>query len=390
MTVRHILLFEMRSVCYDSYIYFAESLASALRALGHTVEIFSLLEHTVDDLENYCHRSFDAMIDFNSTLPSFMMEDGSYFLDQIDAPFYDILLDHPLYHHNMLRQPLQNFHVLCLDENHVRYVRSCYPHIRSAFFWAVTGEDLCPSDPSYPEKEIPLLFSGTYTSSAEIEDAIEKTPSFLAKLTHTLIDQILADDGLTQEDALMQSLPSLDEAEQSMIRENFPLHMQACFLCDSWIRAYKREQLLSAIIHASLPLTLCGNGWQKFPDASAAHVRIISDMSFADTFSLFRRSQITLNLLPEFKNGTHDRIYSALLNHSLCATDASPLLQTQFTDSRDLLFFDARNPEALTGHLQTLLADPDRLEEISQSGYAAAIRSHTWNSRATALLDCLQ
>lgn len=385
--MKHFLIFSLKTVCYDSYLYFADSLAKALKNAGHTVEIFSAQREPMEAMERFVGRSFDGIFDFNSELPRLKMDNGSYFLNQIHAPFYDIILDHPLYHHDSLKQAITDFHVLCLDKNHRDYIQTCYPHISSVQVFPMTGEDIARADTSYPDKQIDVLFSGTYTNYREVEASIDTCPDFLGRLTKKLIAMMQEDFSLTQEDALYALLPSLEEAE--IIEETFPLHMQACFLCDTWLRAFKRETLLLHLAKEEIPLTLCGNGWRKSPLASFPQVNIIDDTSFYDTFSLFRQAKITLNLLPEFKNGTHDRIYSAMLNHSLCLTDATPILTEQFSDGKELCFYDTRNFPALTSLIRNLLTDSKKLQEISQTGYFCAKENHSWQARAAYLMTIL-
>ena len=93
--MKQFLIFAVKPVCYNSYLYFARSLAKALTNAGHHAELFSCEQEPPEAMERFAGRSYDAVFDFNSELPRLRMEDGSYFLDQIHAPFYDILLDHP-------------------------------------------------------------------------------------------------------------------------------------------------------------------------------------------------------------------------------------------------------------------------------------------------------
>lgn len=284
--MKHFLIFSIKDICYSSYRYFSHALTKSLREQGDCVELFSPKINLEQELEQLTGRTFDAVFDFNSDLPRLLMEDGSFFLDQIHAPFYNILLDHPLYHHDSLKQELSDFHVLCLDENHKKYINRYYPHILSADLFPMTGEDACPHDASYPAKSIDLLFSGTYTDYRDVESSIVSSPSLLGDLTKQLIDIMLSDTSLTQEAALCSLLPSLDIAE--LIEETFPLHMQACFLCDSYLRALKRERLLCHLAKENLPLTLCGDGWRHSPLADFTNVHILDKIPFQDTFSLFR------------------------------------------------------------------------------------------------------
>ena len=116
------LIFEMKTVCYNSYLYFGDALGLALKKLGCDVEYFKVDEQALDDLEQFIGRHYDGLIDFNSDLPRALMDDDSFFLDHVDAPFIDVILDHPLYHHDSLKNKLNNFHVVCLDSNHKDYI----------------------------------------------------------------------------------------------------------------------------------------------------------------------------------------------------------------------------------------------------------------------------
>ena len=111
------LIFEMKTVCYNSYLYFGDSLGDALKAKGHTVEYFKVDEDALDDLEKYIGQKYDALIDFNSDLPRALMDDDSHFLDHVEAPFFDVILDHPLYHHDSAEYHLIDIVVLEKDKN---------------------------------------------------------------------------------------------------------------------------------------------------------------------------------------------------------------------------------------------------------------------------------
>ena len=382
--MKRVLIFALKSVCYSSYLYFADSLAKSLQQAGVAVEMFSAKNGPLEAMEQYVGKAFDAVFDFNSELPRLTMDDGSYFLDQIHAPFYNIILDHPLYHHDTLKQTISNFHVLCLDECHRRYIKEHYPHIASAHLFLMTGEDIAGTD-GYPKKEIDVFFSGTYTDWRKVEESIQTCPAFLEKVTKQLISLVQGNPAMTQEEALTRLLPSLEEEE--IIRETFPLHMQACFLCDTYLRAFKREDLLLSLAKSHVPLTLCGNGWRSSPLAEFPQIQIIDDTDFKDMFSYFRKSKITLNLMPEFKCGAHDRIYSAMLNHSLCMTDATPLLKEQFSDWQDVIFYEYSDRNRLPEQIMELLNSKSRLIKLSENGYRKAKKSHSWQARAALLIE---
>ena len=187
--MKKILIFALKDVCYNSYLYFEDKLGEMLRTLGCDVTFFRAKNEPLAHLEKFCDATFDAMFEFNSDLPKIKMDDGSYFLDHIHAPFFDVLLDHPLYHHDMLKQQLMNFHVICLDENHKNYILQNYPHIKSVHVCSMTGEEILPAVPM-EKRPVPVLFSGTYTPPAEVWNAIETCPPFLGDDIKKLIDEV--------------------------------------------------------------------------------------------------------------------------------------------------------------------------------------------------------
>ena len=71
---------------------------------------------------------------------------------------WHIILDHPLYHNSVLRQPLKNMRVVCLDETHAEYIRKYYSHIKEVIVMplpADTAKSLVP----YNERSRDVLFT---------------------------------------------------------------------------------------------------------------------------------------------------------------------------------------------------------------------------------------
>ncbi|MEE1250965.1 MAG: glycosyltransferase [Lachnospiraceae bacterium] len=375
--MKKILILELKSVCYQSYQYFAEKLGTELEKQGCNVTFFRTAETPFEQLEQFCGTSFDAVFEFNSDLPRAQMEDDSYFLDHIDAPFFDIILDHPLYHHESLKQKLSNFHVLCLDQNHKKYIEENYPHIKSVHQIFLSGEESTSYIP-LKKRPIDILFTGTYTPANEVWDAVHLAPAFLRKNITDLIDMMLSDSTLTLESAVRKLIPDTD----SLIFENFPLHISSFFLVDTYLRAYYREELIKTIVHANLPLTICGANWDKFSLFSAGkdqNITFLPSVSFKDTFALMGQAKITLNLMPLFKQGLHDRIPSSMLNHSVCVTDKTSYLEEHYTHEKELAFYDITNLSTLPGLLTDLLSNSAKAEQISECGYQYAKKYTSWS-----------
>jgi hypothetical protein len=179
--MKKILIFQLKNVCYNSYTYFENKIGEGLKKAGYDVTYFQIgRDGELADIEQFIGQQFDLVLEFNSDLPKIFMEDGSHFLSHMNTPFIDFILDHPLYHHDMLKQPLDNFYVCCMDDNHRRYILENYPHIKGVLTFPMTGEEYLPGIP-FAKRSLPLLFSGTYTSTSDVWNAIEVCPPFISR-----------------------------------------------------------------------------------------------------------------------------------------------------------------------------------------------------------------
>lgn len=106
--------------------FFAHQLAAAFDDLGYETTVCEFTSQ--DDLDAvlspFFGKKYRAVFDFNSLLPRLAMDDGTPVIDLIDGPFYDYIVDHPLFHYNCLMTRAKNFHAIVLDEGQADYVKN--------------------------------------------------------------------------------------------------------------------------------------------------------------------------------------------------------------------------------------------------------------------------
>ena len=180
-----VLIFTTRQLCYNSGYYFAHRIGEELEKLGIECEYCEIPEYaipsagtqiaqpaienagkSVDEeaekmLESYIGKEYLAILDFNSKLPRLILDDESYYLDSIDAPFYNFILDHPLYHHSTLDCKLKNYYAFSIDENHCKYIQNFYPHIKAVYQVALGAENVISLE-NLQEKKKSILIMVTY------------------------------------------------------------------------------------------------------------------------------------------------------------------------------------------------------------------------------------
>ncbi len=383
MSKGKILMLKIKSVCYDSTFYLADLYGGALEKLGYEVEYFSTATESIVDLERYSGKRFDAVIDFNSILPNLDTDEDTLFLDEIDAPFYDYILDHPLYHNKQLKSPLKNFHVICLDYDHGEYVRKYYPHIQSVHTLPLFA---LPLEQSVKDRTIDIMFTGTYTPSNFTYEKINSFDKLYADEMKMMIDILLANPWMTQEQAVLKMAEDLNFDVNAI---NMRDRLYSFFMVDMYVKAYYRERLVGEVLKTGRTLTVYGAQWELYEQATAKNLDIHDYVTFRETPRLMSQANICLNLMPWFKAGIHDRVFTAMNAGALMVTDNSRMLEENFVDRQDLLIYELSHMEQIPNLIEYGMSDIARREWLSENGQNKVKDKHGLETRSLQLSEIL-
>ena len=173
------------------------------------------------------------------------------------------------------------------------------------------------------------------------------------------------------------------------IPEDFMEALMYCGESIDWaVRMYQRERVIAALADAGFEVHLLGRGWENHPCAGRANVHRIDDrIPYGQTLSYMADAKITLNVMPWFKNGTHDRIFNAMLQRSIPLTDASGWIREHFTDGTDIALYDLEHLDRLPEIAARLLEDESYAASMIEAGYKKAAESFTWSDCAERLLE---
>lgn len=389
-----IILFLTRPICYESNHFFLYEMQEALEELGVPVRMVDLedKDRREGNLESLIGQSFRAMVDFNSILPKLQMEDGSYFLDQIDAPFYDYIVDHPLYHHPVLEKKLKNFHAICLDAYHKRYIEKYYPWIRSVQQLPLGGMQAGEQLP-FEKRKFPLVLTATHTPPEKVMERISEISKGLQKEVSAILELLLEDRARTQEEALSILCRKLG-AEPSL--EQFREMMNLHFLADMYLRAKEREEVVCAILKEGYPLYVFGHGWEEFKKKEPQYKTLFvkPPVSFPVSLEVMANAKICLNINPRFHGGAHDRVFSAMANGAAVLTDASEYLENNFKQKENIAVYDMKGitggsrsktwekqAEDICELLDAMFAEQDFTRSLAEHGQEEARKKHLWVHR---------
>lgn len=376
-----VLIFQSKRLSYDSSWCFAEMLCRSMKRQGISVRPFLLSEDIAgqeEELRALTREHFDGIFDINSRLPNVMLDDR-YYLDYFDAPFFHMIIDHPMHLHYSLQIPLRNYYVLCLDRYHQKYIETCYPHIREAIFFPFAGipaDTFTPGNfPRSPMKDRPveLLFPGTYTPLDYYREQMEDISSDQWEMTEHILSKLRHGSRNTIEQLYRQEiLPDTDF---------FPLRMHKSRLIDRYIREWFREKILQALLEAGICVHVMGFRWEMYDTPYSSGLVIHPPCSYTEQLNALTKSKLILNVQPLFQDGPHDRVMNAMMNRSVAVTDGCDYISEQFRVGEDLIVYDKNKPEEAAMQILKLLKDTDRIEWIAENGYQKTQKLHTWDQR---------
>ena len=93
--------------------------------------------------------------------------------------------------------------------------------------------------------------------------------------------------------------------------------------------------------------------------------------------------------MPNFKSGSHDRVFSAQLNGAVSLTDPTTLLLREYKDKDNILFYDLNNIDRVASIVDSQLNDMTSLKKIAQAGSEIASRHHTWANISDYLINAI-
>lgn len=375
-----VLLLESRDLCYESNRYFVECMAEAFENLGYPVETCDLSVQLEERLEGILERreQFCAAIDFNSLLPRIETEDGTPYITALGVPFFNYLVDHPLYHHVGLKKGFPGYSVICIDICHKKYIEEYYPQIEQVFYLPL-GAMKADGERSLGQKRLELLFLGTYEDERALYLELDDYKKEQRQEILALIEMMDAEHELTQEEALKRYYR---EKGETVSRELFVQRMNADYLADKYLRNVSRRRAVTAAAAAGVPFTVIGHGWEQIGSTLGKHVAVRPGIGFAAAVQMIADARMLLNVTPGFCGGLHDRVYSAMINRTACFTESSRFAKGQLEDGKDAILYDSGDLEDLTEKIAELYAHPVQVEQIAERAFQKASRQDTWQKRA--------
>lgn len=370
--------------------YFSLQIAEAMEKLGHETFIYDLSRpwESTEKFFRFFEEDNTALINFNfhgmSGEEYFLDENGTMMWEALRIPSYNIVVDHPMYYHHFLEKVPKNYCHISIDRNHESYMRRFFPEIQNGPFLPLAGTKLYPNKTNVPIacRRYDVTMVGNYCKPSTFDKYITRIDDEYTAFYRDMIEDLLSNPYRTVEEVAEAHLKAeLEEVPE----EEFKKVMAALTFIDLYVRYTFRGWAVQELADAGIPVYVFGDGWELLECKHPENLMIMSSLNSEGCLKKLCQTKLSLNVMPWFKDGAHDRIFNTMLNGAVCLTDSSVYLDEILHDGTDCRIYSLSRMEELPEAAKELLEDPDRMQRIADNGYELAKAGHTWAHRAEAL-----
>ena len=388
--------------------YFSEQIALELERNGYETCFidYERMYESMDEMLHFLEREETALVTFNFIglrgEAVFQTESGRSIWQEENLPILNILVDHPLYYHSCLKEAGERMRVFCVDREHVGYVRRFYPGVKVEFL-PLAGNELLLSDGDgehgthradvpepvpYGRRTFDLVFAANYVSMEMLEEKVKALDEDYRIFYRRITEDLIADPAQSV-DAVMER--HIRNELGAVPEEQLCAAMSGMIWIDLFARSYFREKVVQTLADAGIIVRVFGADWEKIHCKKPQNVRTSGGkVNSAACVQAMRDARIALNVMPWFKDGAHDRVFTAMLQGTAVLTDDSRYLREECRDGENICFYSLRALQQLPDQVVSLLEDPVRMAELAERGYRMAEKRHRWKNRAGLLKQALR
>jgi len=366
-------------------------LGKTFAALGMEIFYYDYWEEesSFRELKDFVEVGNTIMITFNfhglEEGERFYGKDGNIFWDVYKIPCFNIVVDHPLYYHKMLKKLPEKYYQISIDRYHEKYMKKYWKNIALGPFLPLVGTRLHPEKPLLPiaERSIDIVMTGNYTPPETFRKYIERIDEEYTRFYMDMIQDLWDNPELTIEQMAETHIKrEIPEATEEEIRESIG---NLSFI-DLYVRFQLRGEVIRQLADSGFKVHTCGKGWNLLECRHPENIIEHGGMDSAGCLEMLEKSKLSVNVMPWFKDGAHDRIFNSQLNGAVCISDSSVYLREIFTDGQDILFYGQKKTEEIPECVCELFADEERMQRIADAGFKTAVNGHTWEKYAKLLL----
>ena len=371
----------------ETLSFFSLEMGKTFEKLGYELFYFDQCAEyeSLSRLLCFVEPGITAAISFNfdgCSGEDYMIDDrGINFFEAREIPFFNIVVDHPFYYHKFLPYLPKDYTQISIDREHERYLKRFFPELKRGPFLPLGGTSLWRKEtlPGWEERPIDIVFTGNYTPPSRFEKDITRINDEYTEFYYSIIRDFIQHPHMGMAEGIIRHMEQdVEDITEEGLRDNMP----NMIMIDLYVRHYFRGEVVKALVDSGIKVVCYGAGWEKL---ECRHPENIINGKLQNSLTCLRemsKAKISLNVMPWFKEGGHDRVFNSMLNGAICITDWSRYLKEQLQDGKDVLFYELDALSEVTNLVREILGDRERWELMQNSAFDTAVRYHTWEQRA--------
>jgi spore maturation protein CgeB len=370
---------------YESKKYFTEKFGQALQRRGIRVKIFDyqLLgeEHLLP--QGFHLKPPDLICSFNRAKPN--PKTGKFFWEVAKVPYLWLLVDPAYYVKDYFKTDFSM--ISCVDLGDYELIRQRFGFENVFFFPHAVEKDLAPLEKQ--ERPYDVVFIGTCYDPVNLKEYWKKKYTApVVTLMEAAIEESLSNSQcpfwkVVEEEVERQKLNLRFEDLQDIVKN-----------VDDYLRGYDRWKLILSIKSAKVHVfggTCWGEDVKGWPHyfRDCPNVVIHPAIPFKETLEVLKKSKISLNSMPFFKNGTHERIFTGTACGNLVVTTDNLWIREHYSEGEELLLYQPKHWEEIDEKVDYYLNREEERVQIAKKGREKTLQNHTWDHRVAQLLEVI-
>lgn len=367
---------------YETKRYFTKKFSEAMIRAGIESRIYDVAEtknyeNLVESIQEF---QPDFTLSFNSSLP---LLDNIYLWDRLKIPHLSILLDPSLYSVNLINSPYSI--ISCVDHFDC-YGLSTQNFDRVFFMPHAIERDLFEKETL--NKEYDIVFIGSYydykTLRKNWENELSEEESLIILKA---VEMILSQKEISLQVALMRMWKESKLPQEGI---NF---LKLFTYIDKYSRGLARVNLIKSIknhtihifgapIENDLPSVM---NWEDVLQ-SQSNVVIHKSITYSESLEILRKSKISLNSSPHFKDGSHERIFSSFAANALTITNETLYTDREFPNEKRIVY---SNDSEIESKIDFFLKNDMERQRLVLKYKEIILKNHTWDNRVSLLREIM-
>ena len=386
----------------ETLSYFSHQMAGEFQKLGYAVFFYDLKqeESSAGKLRKFIRPRETVLVTFNfqglEKEAGVYREGIGYLWDTYHIPCYNIAADHPYFYDDRLKDLPEKYRHISIDRRQKAYFEEFYPEYVSRGFLPLAGTGLRQGEDEAKtgkagaqgdaEQAAPcydVILTGNYTKLSFFEPYINWINEEYAAFYRGIIDDLLEHPACTVEEV------ALAHCEREMGKEpndQLRIALHKMIFIDLYVRNYWRGKAVRTLVNAGIPVHVVGKGWEELEDVRHPEcLKLHSQTASVTCLEMLADAKVSLNVMPWFKDGAHDRVFNSILNGAVCVTDPSCYLEEELHEGEGVCYVALQDMDALPEKVKDLLQNDSGRNEIVRRGRAIVEQKHTWAQRAKTL-----